>query len=29
MTLAELYHYPTQHIMFHRRQLALRPEQEG
>lgn len=28
MTLADVYHYPTQHFAFHRRQLALRPEQE-
>jgi hypothetical protein len=29
MTLAELYHYPTQHFTFHSRQLSLGPEQDG
>lgn len=29
MTLADLYHYPTQHFTFHSRQLSLPPDQEG
>lgn len=29
MTLADLYHYPTQHFTFHSRQLNLAPDQEG
>jgi hypothetical protein len=29
MTLADIYHYPTQHFRFHQRQLTLRPPTPG
>ena len=29
MTLADVYHYPTQHFLFHSKQLAPGPQQDG